>query len=156
WWLLLFIVPFSLLTFGVSWLITDITTMIDSECHLEAALYCSGAPAGPQGASQNPTPIPIVDPAALNPANVLLFYRVAWLNILTFHSVDQSRINYLYGHEASQVFQDIHVVAQDLIKRNHLIYGGISGYVLPILYAMLGAVAYGLRNLSEQLVNKTV
>src|SRR5262249_40016665 len=98
----------------------------------------------------------IVDPAALNRANVLLFYRVAWLNILTFHSVDQKRIDYLYGHEASQVFQDIYVVAQDLIKRNHLIYGAISGYVLPILYAMLGAVAYGLRNLSEQLVTKTV
>jgi len=94
WWLLLFIVPFSLLTFGVSWLITDITAMIDAECHLEAALYCSGAPTGPHGVSQNPTPIPIVDPAALNRANVLLFYRVAWLNILTFHSVDQSRIDY--------------------------------------------------------------
>jgi hypothetical protein len=158
WRLLLFIVPFSLLSFGVSWLINDITAIIDAECRVEATLYCSGAPASARvGGSQNAdTQIPVVDPVALNRANVLLFYRVAWLNILTFHSVAQDRINYLYGHGASQVFQDIYVVAQDLMKRNRLIYGAISGYVLPILYAMLGAVAYGLRSLSDQLVAKTV
>jgi hypothetical protein len=158
WWLLLFIVPFSLLSFGVSWLINDITEILEAECRVEPSLFCSGTPAAARAAgSQNAgNQMPIVDPVALNRANVLLFYRVAWLNVLTFHAVAQDRIDYLYGHDPSQDFQDIYVVGQDLLKRNRLIYGAISGYLLPILYAMLGAVADGLRNLSDQLLAKTV
>lgn len=152
-WLLAFILPFSLLSFGVSWLSKDITDMLEAECRLEAALYCSSAPAAARTGTPAAT---LIDPAALNRANVLLFYRIEWLNILTFYSVDKERISYLYGHEATQDFQNIYVVAQDLLKRNRLIYGAISGYILPIMYAMLGAVAYGIRNLSEQTIAKTV
>ena len=52
--------------------------------------------------------------------------------------------------EKIAVFQDIRGFAKDAQQRNLVFYGAVTTYALPILYALLGACAFALRNLSAQ------
>jgi len=53
------------------------------------------------------------------------------------------------------VFQDVRSFAKDVQERAALYYGALSNFLLPPLYAILGACAYLLRSFSEQVKNRT-
>jgi hypothetical protein len=53
------------------------------------------------------------------------------------------------------VFQDVRSFAKDVQERAALYYGALSNFLLPPLYAILGACAYLLRSFSEQMKNRT-
>lgn len=46
-------------------------------------------------------------------------------------------------------------IAVAVISLNEIIFGVINTYILPLLCALLGAAAYGLRSLSEQTLTRT-
>jgi hypothetical protein len=53
------------------------------------------------------------------------------------------------------LYQTIRGYTKDVQQLNLLFYGAITAYVLPVLYAILGAAAYTLRSLSQQLIART-
>ena len=53
------------------------------------------------------------------------------------------------------VFQDVRSFAKDVQERAALYYGALSNFLLPPLYAILGACAYLLRSFSEQMKSRT-
>jgi len=59
------------------------------------------------------------------------------------------------GFNKIATFQDIRAYAKDVQQMNLMIYGAITAYFLPILYALLGACAYALRSLSQQTLART-
>jgi len=59
------------------------------------------------------------------------------------------------GFDKIKIYQDIRTYAKDVQQMNLVIYGAITAYFLPILYALLGACAYALRSLSQQIVART-
>jgi len=54
-----------------------------------------------------------------------------------------------------KAYQDIRTYAKDVQQMNVMVYGAITAFVLPILYALLGACAYALRSLSQQIRART-
>jgi hypothetical protein len=46
-------------------------------------------------------------------------------------------------------------MAQDADRTSDILWAAITTYVLPVLYAVLGSLAFILRDLSEQSVSKT-
>jgi len=54
-----------------------------------------------------------------------------------------------------KTYQDIRTYAKDVQQMNLMFYGAITAYLLPILYALLGACAYALRSLSQQIRART-
>jgi hypothetical protein len=54
-----------------------------------------------------------------------------------------------------KAYQDIRAYANDVQQMNRMIYGAITAYLLPILYALLGACAYALRSISQQIRART-
>jgi hypothetical protein len=54
-----------------------------------------------------------------------------------------------------KAYQDIRTYAKDVQQMNLMFYGAITAYLLPILYALLGACAYALRSLSQQIRART-
>jgi hypothetical protein len=59
------------------------------------------------------------------------------------------------GFDKLKTYQDIRTFARDVQQMNLVIYGAITAYFLPILYALLGACAYALRSLSQQILART-
>ena len=59
------------------------------------------------------------------------------------------------GTDKIRTYQMIRSYAKNVQQINLLFYGAITAYILPILYALLGAHAYALRSLSEQTITKT-
>jgi hypothetical protein len=59
------------------------------------------------------------------------------------------------GFDKIKTYQDIRTYAKDVRQMNLMIYGAITAYLLPILYALLGACAYALRSLSQQIIART-
>jgi hypothetical protein len=59
------------------------------------------------------------------------------------------------GFDKLKTYQDIRTFAKDVQQMNLMIYGAITAYFLPILYALLGACAYALRSLSQQILART-
>jgi hypothetical protein len=53
-----------------------------------------------------------------------------------------------------KTYQDIRTYAKD-VQLNLMFYGAITAHLLPILYALLGACAYALRSLSQQIRART-
>jgi len=53
------------------------------------------------------------------------------------------------------VFQEVRSFAKDVQERAALYYGALSNFLLPPLYAILGACAYLLRSFSEQMKSRT-
>ncbi|HET7882460.1 MAG TPA: hypothetical protein VFL55_16360 [Acetobacteraceae bacterium] len=54
-----------------------------------------------------------------------------------------------------QTWQDVRFFAVNVQKSYGAIFGGLVGHALPILYALLGAYAYRLRQFSETVRNRT-
>jgi hypothetical protein len=54
------------------------------------------------------------------------------------------------GFSKLATYQDIRAFAKSVQQWNLVIYGAITAYLLPIAYALLGACAFALRNLSAQ------
>jgi hypothetical protein len=59
------------------------------------------------------------------------------------------------GLQKLAVYQDIRAMAQDAQRTTDIMWAAITTYVLPVLYALLGSLAFILRDLSEQSVSKT-
>jgi len=59
------------------------------------------------------------------------------------------------GLQKLAVYQDIRAMAQDAGRTSDILWAAITTYVLPVLYAVLGSLAFILRDLSEQSVSKT-
>ena len=59
------------------------------------------------------------------------------------------------GLQKIAVYQDIRAMAQDAQRTSDILWAAITTYVLPALYAVLGSLAFILRDLSEQSVGKT-
>ncbi|MGX7000498.1 hypothetical protein [Caballeronia sp. KNU42] len=59
------------------------------------------------------------------------------------------------GLQKLAVYQDIRAMAQDAERTSDILWAAITTYVLPVLYAVLGSLAFILRDLSEQSVSKT-
>lgn len=55
----------------------------------------------------------------------------------------------------TQILQKVRYLAKDIQERTSLWYGALSNFLLPPLYAMLGACAYLLRSFSEQVKART-
>lgn len=54
-----------------------------------------------------------------------------------------------------KAYQDIRTYAKDVQEMSRIVYGAITACCLPILYALLGACAYALRLLSQQIRART-
>lgn len=52
-------------------------------------------------------------------------------------------------------FQSIRDFARNVSLNNEMIFGAISSFVLPVLYAWLGAIAFGLRSRADAIRNHT-
>jgi hypothetical protein len=59
------------------------------------------------------------------------------------------------GLQKLAVYQDIRAMAQDAQRTSDIMWAAITTYILPVLYAVLGSLAFILRDLSEQSINKT-
>jgi hypothetical protein len=59
------------------------------------------------------------------------------------------------GFDKIVTYQVIRAFAKNVQQMNLVIYGAITAYLLPVLYALLGACAYALRSLSEQTLART-
>jgi hypothetical protein len=59
------------------------------------------------------------------------------------------------AYKKIRTYQDIRAFAKNVQQMNLTVYGAITAYLLPILYALLGACAYALRSLSQQILAKT-
>jgi hypothetical protein len=57
--------------------------------------------------------------------------------------------------ELTDTYQDVRSFAQDVLDVVSVYYGAVTNCLLPVLYALLGACAYLLRNFEEQLKTKT-
>jgi hypothetical protein len=53
------------------------------------------------------------------------------------------------------IYQSVRYFAKDMQERTTLFYGALSNFLLPPLYAILGACAYLLRTFSEQIKTRT-
>jgi hypothetical protein len=53
------------------------------------------------------------------------------------------------------IYQAVRYFAKDIQERTTLFYGALSNFLLPPLYAILGACAYLLRTFSEQIKART-
>ena len=54
-----------------------------------------------------------------------------------------------------ETYQNIRAFAKATQQMNLMIYGAITAYMLPIIYALLGGCAYALRSISEQTQART-
>jgi hypothetical protein len=54
------------------------------------------------------------------------------------------------GFSKLATYQDIRGFAKRTLQANLIIYGAITAYVLPVFYALLGACAFALRNITPQ------
>lgn len=59
------------------------------------------------------------------------------------------------GLQKLAVYQDIRAMAQDAQRTSDILWAAITTYILPVLYAVLGSLAFILRDLSEQSISKT-
>jgi hypothetical protein len=59
------------------------------------------------------------------------------------------------GFDKIRTYQEIRAYSKNVQQMNLMIYGAITAYFLPILYALLGACAYALRSISEQTTART-
>lgn len=64
---------------------------------------------------------------------------------------DVANVTNIYGH-----FYVLAATTTKVQSQNRIFYGLIGGYILPVLYALLGATAFGLRALSEDIAASTV
>jgi hypothetical protein len=59
------------------------------------------------------------------------------------------------GFDKIGAYQLVRAYAKNVQQMNLVLYGAVTAYFLPILYALLGAYAYALRALSEQTTART-
>jgi hypothetical protein len=59
------------------------------------------------------------------------------------------------GFDKIGTYQVVRAYAKNVQQINLVLYGAITAYLLPILYALLGAYAYALRSLSDQTTQRT-
>jgi hypothetical protein len=157
--LLCIILPLSIASFLTSSIITDLDQKADAACKRETILKCA-TPALAGIPAAEPEDNELLNQGDLEATYQLMFFRLRWLNAaLLFLPYKPGDFESIFSHELtkkSQRFNKAVWFARDLKERAQLIYGVISNYILPIFYAMLGAVAYGLRNLSDQVATRTV
>ncbi|HXZ00564.1 MAG TPA: hypothetical protein VEI03_11225 [Stellaceae bacterium] len=101
---------------------------------------------------------------ALFRAAQFISYHLVWLNDIYFwwgrganhdeiakEIADIATVTNIYAH-----FYVLAATTTKVQSQNRIFYGVIGGYILPVLYALLGATAFGLRALSEEIATSTV
>jgi hypothetical protein len=59
------------------------------------------------------------------------------------------------GMRKLAVYQDIRAMAQNAERTSDIFWGAVTSYLLPVLYAVLGALAYILRESAAQISSRT-
>jgi len=54
-----------------------------------------------------------------------------------------------------QQYQQVRAYSRDVLDWNFIFSGALTLYVLPVLYAILGALAYALRSISQRFAART-
>jgi hypothetical protein len=67
----------------------------------------------------------------------------------TFQNISDARDDQIKS------YQQIRAYSKDVLDWNFIFSGGITLYFLPVLYAILGALAYALRSISQRLAART-
>jgi hypothetical protein len=154
--LLLTILPLSIASFATNSIINDLEVKADVTCKRETSLKCT-TPALAGIPATEPTDQDLANQNDLEAAYQLMYFRLRWLDRLLLFVYPLDYLDQIFVPEKkSQRFNKAVWFARDLKERAQLTYGILSNYILPILYAMLGAVAYGLRNLSDHVATRTV
>ena len=154
--LLILILPISIAAFATNSIINELAQKAEVVCKREPGLKCatpalSGVPAG------YPKDQELTDPIDLKATIELMYFRIRWLDRLLLYQYSINKIDDVFGHGAlAGDFQAAIYYGRDLKERADLGYGVLTAYILPVLYAMLGAVAYGLRNLSDNVTARTI
>jgi hypothetical protein len=154
--LLLIIIPISIASFATNSIIDELEQKADIVCKREPDLKCanpalSGVPAG------YPTDAALANRGDLKATIELMYFRLRWLDRLLLYQYSITELDKIFGHGAlAGDFQGAIYYGRDLKERAGLGYGVLTGYILPVLYAMLGAVAYGLRDLSDNVTARTI
>lgn len=60
------------------------------------------------------------------------------------------------GMSKLAIYQDIRLIAQNAVRSSDLVWGAVTSYLLPVLYAVLGALAFILRDLTERTSKNTL
>ena len=154
--LLILILPISIAAFATNSIINELGQKAEVVCKREPGLKCatpalSGVPAG------YPKDQELTDPIDLKATIELMYFRIRWLDRLLLYQYSINKIDDVFGHGAlAGDFQAAIYYGRDLKERADLGYVVLTAYILPVLYAMLGAVAYGLRNLSDNVTARTI
>jgi hypothetical protein len=154
--LLILILPISIAAFATNSIINELGQKAEVVCKREPGLKCatpalSGVPAG------YPKDQELTDPIDLKATIELTYFRIRWLDRLLLYQYPINKIDDVFGHGAlAGDFQAAIYYGRDLKERADLGYVVLTAYILPVLYAMLGAVAYGLRNLSDNVTARTI
>lgn len=186
-WLILLILPVSVLMFLNTSISNELTDRIKENDALEANLHdrlvalttaqATQAAAEPQApasaAAQRDT---VTMSHHFITANSILLWRgevLNWFILRAEHipnlgwlspaadppSVGRDRYNpqalQEYGFKWIDAYQNIRSFAKEVQQSNLVYYGAITAYLLPVLYALLGALAYGLRCLSQEAAART-
>jgi hypothetical protein len=180
--LLLIIVPLSILSFAASAISNDIDGAVAQACLLTecaptlvygsptttATSPAAPAPAiPPPAAGVKPTaatsaPMSTKDWALLRAAQ-FVSYHLVWLNNLNLwwrwdrKDIDPYGLAEMSENTTKNLhFYELLATAAKVQSQSRLVYGVIGGYILPVLYALLGAAAFGLRALSQEIATSTV
>jgi len=146
--LLVVLVPFSIMTLTANQLSREIEDRISEICKAEPALACDAATNAKGGE--------LLRPHAVLEATARIWWKLRLLNILTFNAQNDWDLMSVWGKEnlISQ-FGEARWLSLLILPRYHTYYVTMVGTWLTYLYALLGATAYGLRNLSNQLTART-
>jgi hypothetical protein len=155
--LLIIIIPLSAATFSASTIIKDVISKVDEICKSETILNCKTSESLSIVPSAEPKDDELNNKILVEAATSMMYFRLRWLNRLSFYQIKMTDLDNIYGH-GSYIgdFKAAIIVARDLKERTELVYGLLGSYVLPVAYAMLGAVAFGLRSLSDGVASRTL
>ena len=95
--------------------------------------------------------IKINDPINLNLAFQNIFYNLTIINFFTGHTLPSCLAYYEDGScvgsgDPKGAFVTLFWPIEKLLSESHIVYDVYSTYLLPLLYALLGAAVYNLRN----------
>jgi hypothetical protein len=164
--LLVLIIPLSVAGFVANSINSQIEVLAQAACDTEPALHCTSPALAGEPAVEN-------DSALKSIANVrytddMIFFDDRMLDyfLLGYRPFTPHELGTAYKcldkvadirdctdgrHYIAGTFEGVIYFARVLKTRSNLVYSILGVYILPILYAMLGTCAYGLRNLSQDM-----
>ena len=138
--LLVVLVPFSIITLTANQLSREIDDRIAEICKAEPALACDAAPSAKGGE--------LLRPHALLEATTRIWWQLRFLNLLTFNAQNDWDLMSVWRKEGLiNQFEEARWLSLLILPRYRTYYIAMAGTWLTYLYALLGAAAYGLRDL---------